>query len=321
MPAQAVYYVAPIALMEDLIEGATVSGTINDVQVSGIVEANSVRLSVITQVSPAKTSDGSLVATIRGDVGNYQIALMEQPASDLTIYLTQSIPAHKVIIPEEYLNLNNFNTTIVQAKSTADTAKSTAETAQTTADTAKSTAETAKTAKTITDFILGNTIKFKWDGVTTGLISADNGKLYKISEYCIEKCVGSESYYNKYDIYINGNKRDELDSLWYSSKDFGFYATIRANGEIVSMVAFVHTAGKCYTTTNHKVTFSEPGVYVTSNVHNLTLKILTSGKETLANNLTFVPESTTSDSGKFLTVGTDGKPAWTSISNAEGGNY
>lgn len=31
--------------------------------------------------------------------------------------------------------------------------------------------------------------------------------------------------------------------------------------------------------------------------------------------------STTFDSGKFLTVDTDGKPTWTRISNAEGGNY
>ena len=34
-----------------------------------------------------------------------------------------------------------------------------------------------------------------------------------------------------------------------------------------------------------------------------------------------IPKPTANDSGKFLTVGMNGDPVWTSISNAEGGGY
>ena len=34
-----------------------------------------------------------------------------------------------------------------------------------------------------------------------------------------------------------------------------------------------------------------------------------------------IPKPTTNDSGKFLTVGMNGNPVWTSISDAEGGSY
>ena len=98
------YYAAPIALAEDLVEGATVSGTLNGVQVSGTVKARYVNLYAIAQVSSYEISDDSLVAKIRGDAGNYQIMLEKQPTSDLTIHLTQPIPAHAVTIPEEYLD-------------------------------------------------------------------------------------------------------------------------------------------------------------------------------------------------------------------------
>ena len=140
------YYVAPIALMEDLIVGATVSGTINGVQVSGTVKARRVALYKIATVGEAQTSGGSLkVAEIGGDAGNYQIALEKQPESDLTIHLTQTAPAHAVTIPEEYLELTETNAAIAAAQTTADAAQSTADTAKTTADAAQSTADTAKT--------------------------------------------------------------------------------------------------------------------------------------------------------------------------------
>ena len=45
------YYVAPIALIEDLVEGATVSGTLNGVQVSGTVKAGHVDLYAIYKVA------------------------------------------------------------------------------------------------------------------------------------------------------------------------------------------------------------------------------------------------------------------------------
>lgn len=144
MPA--LYYVAPIALTEDLVKGATVSGTINGVQVSGTVESGHADLYVIAQASLYKGSGDSPVARIGGDVGNYKIALRKQPESDLIIHLTQATPVHKVIIPEEYLELTETNEAISAAMSAASTAQSAASRAQTTADTAKTKAEEAKTA-------------------------------------------------------------------------------------------------------------------------------------------------------------------------------
>lgn len=113
------YYVAPIALTENLIEGATVSGTINGVQVSGTVEAGHVVLYAIAQVS---SYERLLVADIGGDAGNYEIALEKQPESDLTIHLTQTISAHAVAIPEEYLELTETNAAIETAQNAANIA-------------------------------------------------------------------------------------------------------------------------------------------------------------------------------------------------------
>ena len=140
------YYVAPIALTEDLVKGATVSGTLNGVQVSGTVKAGHVDLYAIAQVSSYQSPGNPIVAKIRGDAGNYRIALEKQPESDLTIHLTQTAPAHAVTIPEEYLELTETNAAISAAMSAASTAQSAASSAQTTADTAKTTAKNAKTA-------------------------------------------------------------------------------------------------------------------------------------------------------------------------------
>ena len=140
------YYVAPIALTEDLVKGATVSGTINGVQVSGTVGAGNVSLYAIAPVSPYT---GSPVAKIDGDAGNYQIELEKQPESDLTIHLMQTAPAHAVMIPEEYLELTETNAAIETAQNAANTAQNAASSAQISANTAKATAETAKaTAET-----------------------------------------------------------------------------------------------------------------------------------------------------------------------------
>ena len=128
------YYVAPIALMEDLIVGATVSGTINGVQVSGTVKSGRVALYKIATVGEAQTSGGSLkVAEIGSVAGNYQIMLEEQPASDLTIHLTQTAPAHAVTIPEEYLELTETNAAIETAQNAANTAQNAADIAAVTA--------------------------------------------------------------------------------------------------------------------------------------------------------------------------------------------
>lgn len=151
------YYVAPIALAEDLIEGATVSGTINGVQVSGTVESGYVNLYAIAQVSLYKGSDDSPVAEIDGDAGNYKIALRKQPESDLIIHLTQATPVHKVIIPEEYLELTETNEAISAAMSAASTAQSAASSAQTTANAAKTTAEATAERYKDTQATIGDT--------------------------------------------------------------------------------------------------------------------------------------------------------------------
>ena len=139
------YYVAPIELMEDLVKGATVSGTLNGVQVSGTVKAGHVDLYAIAQVSSYQSPGNPIVAKIRSDAGNYEIALEKQPESDLTIHLTQMTPAHAVTIPEEYLELTETNAAIETAQNAANTAQNAASRAQTAADTAKTTANTAKT--------------------------------------------------------------------------------------------------------------------------------------------------------------------------------
>ena len=132
------YYVAPIALAEDLIVGATVSGTLNGVQVSGTVKSGHVDLYAIAQASLYQSSGNPLVAKIHGDAGNYEIALEKQPESDLTIHLTQTAPAHAVTIPEEYLELTETNAAIAAAQSTANAARTKAEEAKTAADEANS---------------------------------------------------------------------------------------------------------------------------------------------------------------------------------------
>lgn len=209
------YYVAPIALTEDLVEGATVSGTINGVQVSGTVGEGHVVLYAIAQVSLYERLP---VADIGVDAGNYQIVLEEQPESDLTIHLTQATPVHKVIIPKEYLDLEIVNEHISYAQMTAETAYEKAETAQSTANAAQTAANAAKTT------------------ADTALSTADTAKT---------------------------------------------------------------TADTAKATANNAKTTADR----------------------LANNLTSILNPTTSNSGKFLTVDTKGKPTWTSISNAEGGSY
>ena len=175
------YYVAPIALTEDLVKGATVSGTINGVQVSGTVGAGHVVLYAIARVSPDKRL---LVADIGGDAGNYEIALEKQPESDLTIHLTQTIPAHRVRIPEEYLELTETNAAISAAMSAASTAQSAASSAQTTANTAKTTANNAKTT--------ADTAKATADNAKT---TADTAKA--TAENAVRRTItGDSAYYN-----------------------------------------------------------------------------------------------------------------------------
>ena len=218
------YYVAPIALTEDLVKGATVSGTINGVQVSGTVGAGNVSLYAIAQVS---LYTGSLVAKIGGDAGNYQIELKEQPESDLTIHLTQTAPAHAVTIPEEYLELTETNAAI--------------ETAQNAANTAQNAAGIAA----VTALILTIT----WDGTTIGkttFTTSKAEKFYKVSPLAIPVRAFAGTYKNNY---VNAQKLRPIErDGWYRHE----------NSVIVVLKPGTYTTD----TLVGSFTASEPGVYL-----------------------------------------------------------
>ena len=221
------YYVAPIALTEDLIEGATVSGTINGVQVSGTVESGYADLYVIAQASLYQGSGDSPVAEIGGDVGNYKIALRKQPESDLTIHLTQAIPAHAVTIPEEYLELTETNAAI--------------ETAQNAANTAQNAADIAA----VTALILTIT----WDGTTIGkttFTTSKAEKFYKVSplEIPVRAFVGT--YKNNY----------VAEQKLFPIERDGWYRYV--NDVIVVLKPGTYTTD----TLVGSFTASEPGVYL-----------------------------------------------------------
>ena len=218
------YYVAPIALTEDLVKGATVSGTINGVQVSGTVGAGNVSLYAI---APVSLYTGSPVAKIGGDAGNYQIELKEQPESDLTIHLTQTAPAHAVTIPEEYLELTETNAAI--------------ETAQNAANTAQNAADIAA----VTALILTIT----WDGTTIGkttFTTSKAEKFYKVSPLAIPVRAFAGTYKNNY---VNAQ---ELFTIEHD----GWYRY--ANNVIVVLKPGTYTTD----TLVGSFTASEPGVYL-----------------------------------------------------------
>ena len=229
------YYVAPIALTEDLVKGATVSGTINGVQVSGTVGAGNVSLYAIAQVLPYQSSGGSLkVAEIGGDAGNYRIALEKQPESDLTIHLTQTAPAHAVTIPEEYLELTETNAAIETAQNAANTAQNAANTAQNAAGIAA-----------VTALILTIT----WDGTTIGkttFTTSKADKFYKVSPLAIPVRALTGTYKD------NLNVAEEMFTIEHD----GWYRY--ANNVIVVLKPGTYTTD----TLVGSFTASEPGVYL-----------------------------------------------------------
>ena len=229
------YYVAPIALTEDLVKGATVSGTINGVQVSGTVGAGNVSLYAIAQVLPYQSSGGSLkVAEIGGDAGNYRIALEKQPESDLTIHLTQTAPAHAVTIPEEYLELTETNAAIETAQNAANTAQNAANTAQNAAGIAA-----------VTALILTIT----WDGTTIGkttFTTSKADKFYKVSPLAIPVRAFTGTYKD------NLNVAEEMFTIEHD----GWYRY--ANNVIVVLKPGTYTTD----TLVGSFTASEPGVYL-----------------------------------------------------------
>lgn len=150
-------YCAPITLATSLIDGYTVTGTVNGVEVRGEISGN-LRLYDV---------DNNIVLTI-GAIGNMTACALPDysiPSSDFVISLTQSVQACPVVIPKEYLDLKIVNEHISYAQMTAETAYEKAETAQSTANAAQTAANAAKTT--------ANTAKTTAD---TAKATADNAK-------------------------------------------------------------------------------------------------------------------------------------------------
>ena len=106
-------YGAPITLANHLAEGATVSGTVNGMAVSGVVEkdsAGSLNAALYTTdasaqvaVMAAGSSGGTLVCTLTSDA---VMVSGNPPETDMVLELSQSREAMPKVIPAEYLDLS-----------------------------------------------------------------------------------------------------------------------------------------------------------------------------------------------------------------------
>lgn len=148
-----------------------------------------------------------------------------------------------------------------------------------------------------------DTIRITWDGDTTGKesISGEDTTFYKVSDMIVTKdqlTGATVSFSNNNTAVVGG----ELLALY----DYGENAQIydRRTDDIyigiIRMDIDKASAGVYFISTSD--------FYITS----LNLKSVEKIK---------IPKPTANDSGKFLTVGMNGDPVWTSISDAEGGGY
>ena len=146
-------------------------------------------------------------------------------------------------------------------------------------------------------------ISITWDGDTTGKesISEEGTTFYKVSDMIVTKdqlTGATVSFSNNNTAVVGG----ELLALY----DYGENAQIydRRTDDIyigiLRMDTDMASAGVYFISTSD--------FYITS----LNLKSVEKIK---------IPKPTANDSGKFLTVGMNGDPVWTPISDAEGGGY
>ena len=106
-------YGAPITLANPLAEGATVSGTVNGMAVSGVVEkdsAGSLNAALYTTGASARVavmvaggSSGTLVCTLTSDA---VMVSGNPPETDMVLALSQSREAMPKVIPAEYLDVD-----------------------------------------------------------------------------------------------------------------------------------------------------------------------------------------------------------------------
>lgn len=151
---------APIALAVELIDGATITGTVAGVKVSGTVDEGSARLfSQVTRAS-AGGAGGRLVCKITKN----SIQAGSAPETDIDVQLIQRVEGGPVLVPAEYLDTTALETDIGNAQTTANSAQTTAIAAQIAANNAQTTANNAQTA--VTSEIRTNNLCFRSPGTT-----------------------------------------------------------------------------------------------------------------------------------------------------------
>ena len=154
---------APIALAVELIDGATITGTVAGVKVSGTVDEGSARLfSQVTRASAGRR----LVCKITQN----SIQAGSAPETDIDVQLIQRVEGGSVLIPAEYLDTTALETDIGNAQTTANSAQTTANAAQIAANNAQTTANNAQTAAT--SEIRTNNLCFRSPG-STGKTTTD----------------------------------------------------------------------------------------------------------------------------------------------------
>lgn len=100
----------PIALKTDLVDGATVTGKINDIYVHGVVENNRVDLYKDTDGSRMKAQN--ICASVRRDGSGYRLQIYDDITENLTVRLSQRIESVRMTIPEDYLELEGIRRTV-----------------------------------------------------------------------------------------------------------------------------------------------------------------------------------------------------------------
>lgn len=154
---------APIALAVELIDGATITGTVAGVKVSGTVYEG--RASLFSKVTKGSAGE-RLVCKIT----QYSIQAGSAPETDIDVQLIQRVEGGPVLIPAEYLDTTALETDIGNAQTTANSAQTTANAAQIAANNAQTTANNAQTAAT--SEIRTNNLCFRSPG-NTGKTTTD----------------------------------------------------------------------------------------------------------------------------------------------------
>ena len=154
---------APIALAVELIDGATITGTVAGVKVSGTVYEG--RASLFSKMTRASAGE-RLVCKITQN----SIQAGSAPETDIDVQLIQRVEGGSVLIPAEYLDTTALETDIGNAQTTANSAQTTANAAQIAANSAQATANNAQTAAT--SEIRTNNLCFRSPG-NTGKTTTD----------------------------------------------------------------------------------------------------------------------------------------------------